>query len=377
MALIAWSYQKYWPDLLQLPPSNHSGLPTTHVDEGKIVLRVAGSQLVGEVARYDDELFAYMMFDYLRTQPAFADTEVLITYSLRGGMIKYILRVVLPNDFITGLPRLYDLAAQFPFLTPEWVIVDDRIILNQRSKTQTFVQAYNQPAYRKLEHLSEKDMIAYTRRFIRFKSNTDPRIRRKIEPVPQALSKDEAQRLAEDIVSVTQFYDVPVDFFLGIGAMENNYMNVKGDLGNAVWKRRPAKGDVVLRRRNGRVLTLNESSGVWQITRETLRYAHSLYLTDKRDYTRLPPHLRPPRSLDVAGVDHEVLTTYAGIIFRDLLDRFGGDVGQAVGAYNGGPGNPNAKYEAGVRLVAEHARRMLEQAASLRGERVVDKRFLR
>ena len=154
-------------------------------------------------------------------------------------------------------------------------------------------------------------------------------------------------------------------------------MNVKGDLGNAVWKRRPAKGDVVLRRRNGRVLTLNESSGVWQITRETLRYAHSLYLTDKRDYTRLPPHLRPPRSLDVAGVDHEVLTTYAGIIFRDLLDRFGGDVGQAVGAYNGGPGNPNAKYEAGVRLVAEHARRMLEQAASLRGERVVDKRFLR
>ncbi len=154
-------------------------------------------------------------------------------------------------------------------------------------------------------------------------------------------------------------------------------MNVKGDLGNAVWKKRAVKGDVVLRRRNGRVLTLNESSGVWQITRETLRYAHSLYLRDNRDYSSLPDHLRPPRDLDVAGLDHQVLTTYAGIIFRDLLDRFGGDVGQAVGAYNGGPGNPNAKYEAGVRLVADYARRMLEQAAALRGRRVVDKQFLR
>ncbi len=375
LALAAWSLHKYWPRRLTLPRRHE--LPTMEAENGRIVIRVPGSRLVGELARYDDELFAYMMFDYLRTRSVFANADLLLTYSLHDGIITYILKVVLPNDFITGLPRLYELTSQFPFLTADWVVIGGRALHEQRSQTETFIRAYSFPAYRKLEQLSQKDVVAYAKRFIRFKSSTDPRIRRRIEPVPHALSQDEAQQLAEDIASVTNFYALPLDFFLGIGAMENNYMNVKGDLGHAVWKKRAAKGDVILRRRRGRVLILNESSGVWQITRETLRYAHSLYLRDKRDYSRLPEHLRPPGDLDVAGLDHRVLTTYAGLLFRDLLDRLGGDVGKAVGAYNGGPANPNAQYEAGVRLVAGYARRMLEQAAALGGRRVVDLQFIR
>ena len=107
------------------------------------------------------------------------------------------------------------------------------------------------------------------------------------EPVPVPLSREEAHRLAADIITVADFFQLPFDFFLGIGAMENNYMNVKGDLTHGVWKRRPAKGDVVLKRRRGRVVVLNEASGVWQITRETLRYAHRLYTKDGRDYSLL------------------------------------------------------------------------------------------
>jgi hypothetical protein len=57
----------------------------------------------------------------------------------------------------------------------------------------------------------------------------------------------------------------------------------------------------------------------------------------------------------------------AGLLFRDLLDRFHGDVARAVGAYNGGPGNPNPLYEEGVRMVADYARRVMEHAAALNG----------
>jgi soluble lytic murein transglycosylase-like protein len=71
-----------------------------------------------------------------------------------------------------------------------------------------------------------------------------------------------------------------------------------------------------------------------------------------------------------------VLTTYAGLLFRDLLDRFGGDSTLAVGAYNGGPGRPNLRYEAGVRMAAEHARRVLEQAAALNGEAAAGRQWL-
>jgi hypothetical protein len=175
---------------------------------------------------------------------------------------------------------------------------------------------------------------------------------------------------------VADFFSLPLDLFLGIGAMENNYININGDIGNAIWKRKAEKGDVVLKRDGGRVLVLNESVGVWQITRETLRYAHRLYLADKRDYSRLPEHLRPPKILNLDDIDPAVLTTYAGLFFRNLMDRLGGDVPRAVGAYNGGPGRPNMQYEAGVRTAAEHARRVMERAAALNGQPVAEMRFL-
>lgn len=47
-----------------------------------------------------------------------------------------------------------------------------------------------------------------------------------------------------------------------------------------------------------------------------------------------------------------------------------------VGAYNGGPGNPNPVYEKGVTYVAVYARRVLEQAASLQGRSVTDMSFM-
>jgi hypothetical protein len=233
------------------------------------------------------------------------------------------------------------------------------------------------PTRRKLEDLSPKALSAYLGRFIQFKSATDPRIRLRLEPVPKPLTGEDAQHLAGDILTVAQFFSLPLDFFLGIGAMENNYMNVRGDLEHSIWKRRPAADDVVLERRRGRVRVLNDSAGVWQITRETLRYADSLVKRDTRDYTTLPEHLRPPEHLNVNEVNPKVLTTYAGVLLRDLLDQFGGDVTLAVSAYNGGPARPNLKYGAGVQKAAEHARRVLEQAAVLNGESVVDTTWLR
>ena len=158
--------------------------------------------------------------------------------------------------------------------------------------------------------------------------------------------------------------------------MENNYLNVDGDLEHTSWKRRAQKGDVVLKRHRRRVLVLNQASGVWQITRETLRYAHRLFLKDQRDYSLLPMRLRPSKDLDLNHIDPEILTTYAGLLFRDLIDRFDGDVVKAAAAYNGGPGNPNMRYADGVGLVAGYARRMLEGVATLHGQSIAETTFI-
>jgi hypothetical protein len=158
--------------------------------------------------------------------------------------------------------------------------------------------------------------------------------------------------------------------------MENNYMDVRGDLHHSVWKRRAQPGDIVLLRRNGRVLVSNYSTGPWQITRETLRYAYRLFLDDKqRDYSQLPERLRPPRRLDLDHVDSHVLTTYAGLLLRNLIDYFHGDVDKAAGAYNGGRIQPNMKYAEGVSMVADYAHRVLSMAAGRKGNAVEERKL--
>ena len=183
------------------------------------------------------------------------------------------------------------------------------------------------------------------------------------QDAPRPLTREQATQLASDILDVAHFYDLPLDYFMGVGAMENDYMDVNGDLTHAVWKKRAQRGDIVLRRTRKRVMVSDYAMGTWQITRETLRAAHQLYLRDKRDYRQLPPRLRPPRQLDLNNVSDAVLTTYAGLLLRDLLDHFGGNVEKAIGAYNGGVRTPNQDYASGVKTIADYARRILEHAS--------------
>jgi hypothetical protein len=202
--------------------------------------------------------------------------------------------------------------------------------------------------------------------FLVFKSATDLRVLEKKKPVPLALTHGQARELAEDRLVVSRFYALPVDYFLAIGAMENNYMSVRGDLDHAVWKKHTERGDVVIRRSHGRILVRNYSLAVWQITRETLRYAQLLFLRDRmtRDYGALPERLRPKVFRDPDDIQPETLTTYAGLLFRNLLNVFDGDVMKAVGAYNGGKQSPNAAYAKSTRIIARYARRVIVHALS-------------
>lgn len=373
--LIGWAGFRWWPRRLDLTPAR-TLVPLVSLTASGASVQTPARNLVADVATFEDEIFAYLMFGYLRGPVVRDGGSAWLTYERCGKSISYVVRLAAGNDLLTALPYFYKLTAMGAIAQVSYRWVIGPVVSKYAYQSMIFDQAYNLAPRRKLEHLSRAELIAYTRRFIRFKAVTDGRIRRRVEPVPHPPNGPEAHQLAEDIVTVADFYGLPLEFFLGIGAMENNYLNVKGDIGNAVWKRRRHEGDVVLKHGKRGVLVLNESAGIWQITRETLRYAHRLYLRDRRGYLQLPEHLRPPRDINLNDVPPEILTTYAGLFFRDLLDRFGGDVNRAVGAYNGGPGNPNLRYEAGVRSVAGHARRVLEHAAALQGRPAAGMQFL-
>jgi hypothetical protein len=362
-----------WPRSLAMPPAS---APPVTVRGQQWTVRLPGGALVAEVATFHDELDAYLQFDYLRSRKSVQSSRVLLTAEETAAGPLYRLFLLPEPNLLTAVPQLAALESRGLISGFDLQPLSAGRLADMWRHTGVFVAAYNAPVRDKLESLTSGQLLSPLTRFLVFKSATDRRVRSGSDPLAVRLTDEQARELAADIITVGHFYDLPLDFFLGIGAMENNYMDVPGDLQHSVWKRRPQPGDIVLRRRRRRVLVSNYSIGVWQITRETLRYAHRLYLRDKRDYSLLPERLRPPRQLELDYTDPHVLTTYAGLLFRDLLDHFNGNVEDAVGAYNGGVRNPNPDYASGVQAVAQYARNILERVATLNGRAVVQSRIV-
>ena len=362
LGVSGWVAIRTWPRPMHRVTGS---LPPVRFEHGKMIVPLPTKALLAEVGRFDDELSAYLWFDYLRSRPGVEGEQVLLTVMEKGQIPIYRIEVVLPNDALTAIPFLTDLEARGFIEGFDLVFTTPAQVEYRRDQTSAFIAAYRKPVAKKLETLPRKHLLSSTAHFLAFKSRTDPRVRGAEESRPSSLSREQSMELAADIVAVAEFYGLPLDVFLGIGAMENNYLSIRGDVNHAIWKKKPAKDDIILKRRRHRVLVSDYSIGVWQITRETLRYAHALFLKDKRDYSQLPERLSPPTTLELDLTDSHVLTTYAGLLLRDLLDSFNGDIEKAVGAYNGGPRNPNLRYAAGVQAVAEYARNVLERVTAV------------
>lgn len=286
--------------------------------------------LIGEVGRFDNELSAYLWFDYLRSRPGVQPSDVLLVVTEEDQAPIYRIHVVLPNDALAAVPFLAQLEAKGYIQNFDLVFSTSAQVQYNRKETDVFIAAYKRAVAKKLETLTAKQLLSRMARFLAFKARMDPRVRGVSGSQSVGLSQEEATDLAADIIAVAKFYELPLDVFLGIGAMENNYLSIRGDIDHSIWKRRPARDDIILKRRRHRVLVSDYSVGVWQITRETPRRAHALYLKDKRDYSRLPARLVPHATLELDVTDSHILTTYAGLLLRDLLDRFNGDVEKAA-----------------------------------------------
>jgi hypothetical protein len=360
LALASWTADRLWPRQMR-PAAQHRHLgPKFHGRQ--MALPFSNEVASAEIATFDDQLEAFLRYEYLRGRDPHEASKIFLTAGHSGKHASYKIFLVVENDQLTAIPRLNRMESHGLITHYELVAWTKQDLALAQQQSHMFENAYNVPTEQKLETLPSFQLLPALADFLVFKSQTDWRVVGQSTRAPQPLTHHQALRLASDILDVAHFYDLPLDYFLGVGAMENNYMDVNGDLTHAVWKKRAENGDIVLERGRKRVLVSDYSIGTWQISRETLRAAHQLYLKDKRQYDQLPPRLRPSRDLDVNSVTSEVLTTYAGLVLRDLLDRFGGDVDQAIGAYNGGIRNPNPAYAAGVKNVALYARRVLEHA---------------
>lgn len=344
--------------------------PSPEFVNGRLVLPYTDKFPVALVATYDDELEAFLNFQFLRGRTASEGVRFLLTAIPTGNGPSYRLFVVGQDDLLTDLRRLGRLEGFRLIPGFKMMVWSASELSHYEGQSHIFEVVDSIPVQKKLEDLDPSQLQSVLAEFLVFKSQTDIRVLEDMDPKPQPLTLAEARQSAADILDVARFYDLPLDYFLGVGAMENDYMDVNGDLEHAVWKSRPQRGDIILQRRRKRVLVSDYSVGAWQITRETIRAAHQLYLRDRKrhNYSLLPDRLRPPDHLDLDSVSAPVLTTYAGLLLRENLDHFHGDVEKAIGAYNGGDKTPNLQYASMVASAADYARRVLEHAPILQSE---------
>ena len=360
LALASWTADRLWPRHMHVSAQHRHLSPKIH--GRNIVLPFSNEIACAQIASFDDQLEAFLRYEYLRGRDPDNASKIFLTANRSDKRANYKIYMLVENDQLTAVPRLNRMETHGLVAHYELVAWTQQDLVFAQQQSRMFENAYNVPTEQKLETLPSFQLLPALADFLVFKSQTDWRVVGQSTRAPQPLTHHQALRLASDILDVAHFYNLPLDYFLGVGAMENNYMDVNGDLTHTVWKKRAERGDIVLEHDRKRFLVSDYSIGTWQISRETLRAAHQLYLKDKRHYDELPPRLRPSPDLDVNSVDSEVLTTYAGLVLRDLLDRFDGDVDQAIGAYNGGVRNPNPAYAAGVKNVALYARKVLEHA---------------
>ena len=356
MAMASAFAYYYWPQFLEIPKPQISQ-QIRHAN-GCCVIFWPGRYLVGKLAGFDEDLSAYLMFDYLRSRESLRGRNVLLTCDRMSKGLSYRISAHLPDDLLAGVQELAELKANHLTTLVEYSWITPPQFSEDLRQTNLLVQAYNSPDFPNLEQIPSAELQSYVRQFISFKSLVDPRTWDESRSPSSRPSLEEAEAMAEDIVEVAEFYDLPVDVLLGIGAMENNFLNAPGDLNNAIWKRNIGRDDIVLQHQGRKAWVLNSSMGIWQITRQGLRHAHKLFLCDTRDYSRLPVRLRPTDQLDMNFLSSNVLTTYAALLLRDLIDYFNGDVFLATGAYNGTKLHPNLQYASGVETVASYARRV-------------------
>lgn len=358
LTLSGWAAYRVWPQHMAIGVGRR--VPSPRRQGRRVIVPFAREVACAQIASFDDQLEAFLRFEYIRGRDPEEASRIFLTANRSFGRMSYKIYLLVENDQLTAMPHLDRLKVHGLIHRYELVSWSAQQLALAQEQSHIFETVYNLPSDQRLENLPSFQLLPALADFLVFKSQTDWRVVGKSANAPEPLTHRQALRLASDILDVAHFYNLPLDYFLGVGAMENNYMDVNGDLTHTVWKARAEHGDIVLQRRRQRVLVSDYSMGTWQISRETVRRAHQLFLRDNRSYEQLPPRLRPPRELDLNSLDRSVLTTYAGLVLRDLLDHFDGDVDRAIGAYNGGIGNPNPAYAASVKNVALYARRVLE-----------------
>src|SRR5678815_3035853 len=71
-----WVVFRTWPRQINIAVEP---FPSVRFEHGEMIVPLPTNALLGEVGRFDNELSAYLWFDYLRSRPGVEESQVLVT----------------------------------------------------------------------------------------------------------------------------------------------------------------------------------------------------------------------------------------------------------------------------------------------------------
>ena len=137
-----WITYRTWPRKISLGTAPY---PSVHFDHGNMVVPFPTETLLAEVGRFDDELSAYLWFDYLRSPPGIEGSQVLLTVAEREGAPLYRIEVVLPNNALVAIPFLAQLEAKAFIEGFELGFSTKQVTERKREQTNLFIATYKRP----------------------------------------------------------------------------------------------------------------------------------------------------------------------------------------------------------------------------------------
>ena len=180
-----WIAFRTWPRKIWLGTAPY---PSVYFDHDIMIVPFPTETLLAEVGRFDDELSAYLWFDYLRTRPGVEGSQILLTVSEKEGAPLYRIEVSRSEQCSGWIHfsrnsdrRLLLRASSLGFTTKQ---VTER----KRETANLFVAACERPVEKEFKLLPRKQLLRPMVHFLVFKSRTDPRVRGRDESRPASLS---------------------------------------------------------------------------------------------------------------------------------------------------------------------------------------------
>src|ERR1700757_2546749 len=191
-AACGYTDHRLWP--LDLPASAHPRVPITALQDQRLIVPFSLQVPAAEIATFNDQLEAFLRFEYLRGREAREGHDTSHMYLTAVNTKKgpqYKIFVVTDNDLLTAVPQVASLKGRNLITHYEFQTWSQKEYNYYQQQSHMFDVAYDVPTDQKLETVSSSKMLPALAQFLIFKSQTDNRVVDSSDPAARPLTREQ------------------------------------------------------------------------------------------------------------------------------------------------------------------------------------------